>query len=72
DKIIVYKTEKDLVKLLKKIKPDIRFIGKDWKGKHFTGDDLPIKVIYNSRNHTYSSSSLRARVYESEKKIIGK
>lgn len=62
DKIITYKTEKDLIELLKKIKPDIRFIGADWKGKEYTGKNLPIKVIFNSRNHNYSSSTLRARI----------
>lgn len=67
DKILIYKTEKDLIKLLKKVKPDIRFVGADWKGKYFTGKDLPIKVIYNSRNHKYSSSSLRMLVYNAEK-----
>ena len=72
DEIVIYKTEKDLVKLLKKIKPNIRFVGADWKGKHFTGDNLSINVVFNSRSHTYSSSSLRRRVYESEKKIVEK
>lgn len=62
DKIITYKTEKDLVELLKKIKPTVRFIGADWKGKNYTGKDLPIKVVFNSRNHNYSSTALRDRV----------
>ena len=29
--------------------------------------DLPINIIYNSRKHSYSSSSLRKRIYEIEK-----
>lgn len=62
DKILTYDTEKDLYNLLKELKPDVRFVGEDWKGKHFTGDDLPIKIIYNSRNHNYSSSNLRERI----------
>src|SRR3990167_7937303 len=53
DRIIVYKTEKNLIKLLKKLKPDIRFLGADWQGKRFTGDYLPIKVKFNNRNHDY-------------------
>jgi glycerol-3-phosphate cytidylyltransferase len=73
DKIIIYRTENDLTKLLKKIKPDIRFIGIDWKGKEFTGKELPIKIIYNSRNHNYSTSNLRKRIIRSElKKQYGK
>ncbi len=62
DQIVVYNTEADLYKLLAELKPDIRFLGADWKGKHFTGDDLPIKTIFNSRDHDYSSSNLRKRI----------
>jgi glycerol-3-phosphate cytidylyltransferase len=70
DEIIIYKTEKDLVKLLKKLRPDMRFLGMDWKGKDFTGKDLPIKVIYNSRDHNYSTSNLRKRIIKTEPKNI--
>jgi len=66
DEIIIYNTEADLYKLLKELKPDVRFLGADWQGKHFTGDDLPIKVIFNSRGHGYSSSNLRKRILEKE------
>ncbi|MCK9371027.1 adenylyltransferase/cytidyltransferase family protein [Candidatus Dojkabacteria bacterium] len=66
DKIVTYDTEQDLYNLLKELKPDIRFLGADWKGKHFTGDDLPIKVIFNSRNHNYSSSNLISRIRNSK------
>ncbi len=62
DKIVIYKTEEDLYKLLKKINPDIRFLGSDWKNKHATGQELNKKIIYNSRNHNYSSSGLRQRI----------
>jgi glycerol-3-phosphate cytidylyltransferase len=66
DSIRVYRSEKELYQILAKLKPDIRIIGADWKGKPFTGHDLPIKVYFNSRNHTYSSSDLRRRIYEAE------
>ncbi len=62
NKIIVYKTEIDLYKLLKKLNPDVRFLGQDHKGKPFTGNDLSIKNIFNSRNHNYSSSNLIKRI----------
>lgn len=64
DEVILYDTEADLYELLKNLKPDIRFIGADWKGKKFTGDDLDIKVIFNSRNHNYSSTNLRKRILD--------
>lgn len=68
DEITYYDTEHDLYELLKRIKPDVRIIGADWKGKEYTGHDLPIEVVFNSRNHGYSSSDLRRRVYEAELK----
>lgn len=66
DEVIVYHTERDLYKLLCELSIDIRILGADWKGKRFTGCDLPCEIYFNSRNHTYSTSNLRARVYEAE------
>lgn len=62
DKIISYDTEGDLYNLLVELKPNIRFLGADHAGKPFTGEDLPIKIIFNSRDHQHSSSSLRKRI----------
>jgi glycerol-3-phosphate cytidylyltransferase len=64
DEIIIYSTEVDLYNILKNINPDVRFVGGDYKGKDFTGSDLPIPVIYNNRDHDYSSSNLRKRITE--------
>ncbi|MCR4280882.1 MAG: adenylyltransferase/cytidyltransferase family protein [Candidatus Kaiserbacteria bacterium] len=66
DEVVIYRTEEDLYELLKKIKPDIRIIGADWKGKEFTGHDLPIEVYYNSRDHGFSTTELRKRIRESD------
>ena len=66
DEIVCYDTENDLYNLLKFINPDIRIVGADWEGKKFTGHDLDIPIYYNSRNHEWSSSNLRKRVYEAE------
>ncbi len=65
DEIWVYDTEDELYELLKKLKPDIRIIGADWKGKKYTGWDLDIPVYFNSRDHDYSTTNLRKRVYDS-------
>ena len=70
DEVIPYDSERDLIKILKKINPDIRILGADHKGKKFTGHELPIRCIFNSRDHGYSTSELRKRVYESEKNKI--
>ncbi len=68
DEIILYKTEKDLYKLLQILKPDIRILGSDYKNKSFTGDDLDIKIYYHDRNHSYSSTNLRKRILSAERK----
>ncbi len=66
DEVRIYTTEADLYEKLKNLKADIRIIGADWKGKQFTGHDLPFEVYYNSRSHNFSTSALRERVYLAE------
>ena len=70
DKIVVYKTEISLYNLLKKLTPDIRFMGADWKNKpNYSRDKLPnIRIMYNSRNHNYSTTNLRNRTVNCCKK----
>lgn len=68
DKIIQYETEHDLVGLLKWLNPNKRFVGADWKDNpKLTGIDLPIDIVWNSRDHGYSSTELRKRIFEKEK-----
>ena len=67
DEVRMYDTEDDLLALLTSLDPDVRIIGADHKGKPYTGDELDIEIYFNSRDHGYSSSSLRKRVYEAEK-----
>tara|TARA_Y100001960_G_C14536953_1_gene758938 strand:+ start:198 stop:641 length:444 start_codon:yes stop_codon:yes gene_type:complete len=62
DKIIAYDTEEELYSLLKKINPDIRILGTDYKNKKFTGDDLNIKIHYHKRDHDYSTTNLRKQI----------
>jgi len=69
DEILVYETEQDLHNLLCSVKFDKRFIGADWKDKLFTGHDIPgmmDKIVFNSRNHQFSTSSLRKRIFDAE------
>jgi glycerol-3-phosphate cytidylyltransferase len=72
DEILVYETEADLLNLLKTQKIDIRFLGEEYKDRDFTGKQFcieqGIELIYHPRTHQYSSSELRTRVYEMEKK----
>lgn len=71
DEIVVYGTEEELYNLLKRLKYDIRIIGSDWEGKPYTGHDLPHTTHYHRRNHTYSTSDLRRRVWEAERLARG-
>lgn len=67
DEIIKYSTEADLYYILKMLNPDVRIIGTDWKDKEYTGYDLPIYIHWHNRNHNWSTSYLRKRVYLAEK-----
>jgi glycerol-3-phosphate cytidylyltransferase len=68
DEVCHYDTESQLYELLQEINPDVRIVGADWQGKEYTGYDLDIEVYFNSRDHEWSTSSLRDRVYVSEEK----
>ena len=70
DEIIPYETEEDLIEVLKKVKPDVRILGADHKNTPFTGHELPIKCIFNTRDHGYSTSELRKRVFKAEKEKL--
>ena len=67
DDIIVYSTEAELLEILIELNPDVRIIGSDWRGKPYTGYQLSIPMYWHERNHNWSTSNLRKRVYESEK-----
>mgnify|MGYP001604330824 FL=1 len=66
DEIIPYETEKELHNLLRAIHPDIRFIGEDWKGKQYTGYELDIPMYFQRREHDFSTTELRERVFNAE------
>jgi glycerol-3-phosphate cytidylyltransferase len=68
--VVLYDTEEDLCGLLQRLKPEVRIVGADWEGKKFTGSHLPIEIYFNSRDHGWSTSDLRQRVYDAEKKKI--
>jgi glycerol-3-phosphate cytidylyltransferase len=63
DQVIPYDTEEDLYNLLAGYEWDVRFLGADYVDRHdYTGADLDIPIHYCTRNHSYSSSSLRERI----------
>jgi glycerol-3-phosphate cytidylyltransferase len=72
DEVVVYQTEKDLEDLLLILPVDVRILGIEYADKNFTGKDIcktrGIEIVYNGRDHSFSSSSLRKRVAEAEGK----
>jgi glycerol-3-phosphate cytidylyltransferase len=74
DEVVVYQTEQDLVDLLLILPVDVRILGVEYANKDFTGReeciDRGIEIVFNSRDHSFSSSSLRKRVAEAQ--IINK
>ena len=76
DEIIVYETEQDLLNLMMTHDIDVRFLGEEYKNKDFTGKqwclDNGIELHYHLRDHPYSSSALRKRVYTAETERLKK
>jgi len=70
DEIIPYQTESELLEIIRAIPIDVRIIGSDYLDKDFTGkaeaDQLGIETYYNRRDHAFSTTDLRLRVWESE------
>ncbi len=70
DEVVVYSTEQDLVDLLLILPVDVRILGVEYADKEFTGKSecklRSIEIVFNGRDHSFSSSSLRKRVYDSE------
>ena len=63
DDVYIYQTEEELYNLIKFWKPDVRILGEDYiqygKAKSFTGDDIPLKIIYTTRSHGWSTTKLK-------------
>jgi glycerol-3-phosphate cytidylyltransferase len=72
DEVVVYQTEKDLEDLLLILPVDVRILGVEYADKEFTGKHIcisrGIEIVYNGRDHSFSSSSLRKRVATAEGK----
>ena len=70
DELAVYETEEDLKNLLRLYRPDVRFLGDEYKELSplkITGYIFCRNIHYINRSHGYSSSGLRKRIYKIEK-----
>jgi glycerol-3-phosphate cytidylyltransferase len=76
DKIIPYSTEEELITIFASLDLDVRIIGEEYKDKEFTAKDVcrkrGIKLVYNKREHDFSTTNLRERIYnqESNKRFV--
>ena len=70
DKVIPYATEKELVDILLSYPINVRILGDEYRDKEFTGKyeciSKEIDFYFNKREHSFSTSELRARVVAAE------
>ena len=70
DEVVIYETEQDLVDLLLILPVDVRILGVEYEHQEYSGKHegmiRGIRPIFNGRDHSFSSSSLRRRVVEAE------
>ena len=72
DQIIPYSTEEELKQIFKALPINVRIIGEDYVNKDFTAKDIcanrGIEIVYNKREHDFSSTELRQRINAAETK----
>jgi glycerol-3-phosphate cytidylyltransferase len=70
DKIIPYTTELELEEIFKALPINVRIIGEEYREKNFTAREIcerrGIEIVYNKREHDYSTSDLRVRTSKAE------
>lgn len=70
NKIIPYTTEEELISIFSSLDLDVRIIGEEYKDTEFTAKNIcqkrGIKLVYNKRDHDFSTTSLRQRIYNQE------
>jgi glycerol-3-phosphate cytidylyltransferase len=75
DEIIVYSTEKELEDIFMALPIDVRILGEEYKDTDYTGKEICMKrgieLYFNKRDHFFSSSDLRQRVFDAEAKKRG-
>ena len=70
DAVVMYERESDLERILYELKPDVRIIGSDWKDKKITAPNAAKRIHWHTRDHKWSSSELRRRVWEAEEQAM--
>jgi len=69
DDIHIYEYEWELEEMLSSGHYDIRFLGKDYLEKYYTGKDLSIEICWIDRDHNYSATRMKKDIYESMRSL---
>jgi len=71
DQIVPYQTEKDLEDIFLAFDIHVRIIGSEYQSKQFTAKEIcesrNIEIVYNKRDHSFSSTELRKRIYNEKR-----
>jgi glycerol-3-phosphate cytidylyltransferase len=62
DNVFTYTYESELINLLKLVKPDIRFLGDDYRGRTYTGFEMNIPIHYLNRSHGWSTTKFKEEI----------
>ena len=64
DEVLVYSLESDLYELIDSGGFDVRFLGDDYIGRNFTGDDLGVSLHFINRDHGWSTTKFKKIISE--------
>lgn len=59
--VLIFNSDTELEELCNDIRPDIRLVGSDWKGKNIVGQQYCKKIIYFDRVGDYSTTNILER-----------
>jgi len=64
DEVLVYSLESDLYDIIDSGGFDVRFLGDDYIGKNFTGDNLGVSLHFINRDHGWSTTKFKKIISE--------
>jgi glycerol-3-phosphate cytidylyltransferase len=70
DEVVYYSKEEEFLNYLRSGDYNVRFLGTDYKDGSYTGKDINIPIVWLDRNHRYSATQMKTRIYDSVKKYI--
>jgi len=63
DETIIYNYEKEFIGFLDNY--DVRFLGSDYSNGNYTGKEKNIEIIWINRDHSFSTTNLKKKIYKS-------